>query len=141
MLKNVHPLLTGELLSLLDRMGHGDVLALVDRNFPAYRYSAPVIDCRGASTEQAAEALLSVFPLDGFVEECVHRMEVDGAPHEVTEATAALQRVADAAEGGPVTIGSVERFAFYDAAKEAYAFVQTGETVPYSCYLLRKGVV
>jgi L-fucose mutarotase len=140
-LKNVHPLLTGSLLSLLDRMGHGDLLGLVDRNFPAYRYGAPVIDFRGVDTGAAAEALLSVFPLDGFVDEAVHRMEIDGAPDEITAATARLQEVADAAEGSAVRIASVERFAFYEMAKPVSVFVQTGETVPYSCYLLRKGVV
>ena len=141
MLKNVHPLLTGSLLSLLDRMGHGDLLGLVDRNFPAYRYGAPVIDFRGVDTGAAAEALLSVFPLDGFVDEAVHRMEIDGAPGEITAATARLQELADTAEGSAVRIASVERFAFYEMAKPVSVFVQTGETVPYSCYLLRKGVV
>jgi L-fucose mutarotase len=140
-LKNVHPLLTGPLLSLLDRMGHGDVLGLVDRNFPAYRYGAPVIDFRGVDTAVAAEALLSVFPVDSFVEEAVHRMEIDGSPDEVTAATEALQAAADAAEGRSVRIASVERFAFYEQARPTSAFVQTGETIPYSCYLLRKGVV
>jgi len=140
-LKNVHPLLTGSLLSLLDRMGHGDVLGLVDRNFPAYRYGAPVIDFRGVDTALAAEALFSVFPVDSFVEEAVHRMEIDGAPEEVTAATEALQTAADAAEGHSVRIASVERFAFYEQARPVSAFVQTGETIPYSCYLLRKGVV
>ena len=141
MLKNVHPLLTGSLLSLLDRMGHGDVLGLVDRNFPAYRYGAPVIDFRGVDTAVAAEALLSVFPVDSFVEEAIHRMEIDGAPEQVTAATEALQKAADAAEGRSVRIASVERFAFYEQARPVSAFVQTGETIPYSCYLLRKGVV
>jgi L-fucose mutarotase len=140
-LKNVHPLLTGSLLSLLDRMGHGDVLGLVDRNFPAYRYGAPVIDFRGVDTAVAAEALLSVFPVDSFVEEAVHRMEIDGSPDEVTAATEALQKAADSAEGRSVRIASVERFAFYEQARPVSAFVQTGETIPYSCYLLRKGVV
>jgi L-fucose mutarotase len=140
-LKNVHPLLTGSLLSLLDRMGHGDLLGLVDRNFPAYRYGAPVIDFRGVDTGAAAEALLSVFPLDGFVDEAVHRMEIDGAPDEITAATERLQEAADAAEGRAVRIASVERFAFYEMAEPVSVFVQTGETVPYSCYLLRKGVV
>ena len=141
MLKNIDPLLTGDLLSLLDRMGHGDLLGVVDRNFPAHRYGAPVIDFRGVDTGAAADALLSVFPLDGFVDEAVHRMEIDGSPEEITAATERLQKAADAAEGRSVAIASVERFAFYDMAKPAYAFVQTGETVPYSCYLLRKGVV
>jgi L-fucose mutarotase len=140
-LKGVDPLLTGELLRLLDEMGHGDVLGLVDRNFPAYRYSVPVVDLRGADTGSAARALLALWPLDGYVEEPVVRMEVDGVPGEVTSATAALQQAADAAEGRSVTIGSRERFAFYGEAEQAHAFVQTGETVPYSCYLLRKGVV
>jgi L-fucose mutarotase len=140
-LKNIDPLLTGEVLSLLDRMGHGDVLGLVDRNFPAYRYGRPVIDFRGVDTAAAATAVLSVFPLDGFVDEAVHRMEIDGSPDEVTSATAALQAAAGEAEGGRVTVAHVERFDFYELAKEAYVFVQTGETVPYSCYLLRKGVV
>jgi L-fucose mutarotase len=140
-LKNVHPVLTGSLLSLLDRMGHGDVLGLVDRNFPAYRYGAPVIDFRGVDTAVAAEALLSVFPVDSFVEEAVHRMEIDGSPDEITAATEALQKAADSAEGRSVRIASVERFAFYEQARPVSAFVQTGETIPYSCYLLRKGVV
>jgi L-fucose mutarotase len=140
-LKNIDPLLTGSLLSLLDRMGHGDLLGLVDRNFPAHRYGAPVIDFRGVDTGAAAQAILSVFPLDGFVDEAVHRMEIDGSPEEITAATERLQKAADAAEGRPVTIASVERFAFYEMATPVYAFVQTGETVPYSCYLLRKGVV
>lgn len=141
MLKNVDPLLTGRVLDLLDRMGHGDVLGLVDRNFPAYRYGVDVIDFRGVDTATAAAAVLSVFPLDGFVDEAVHRMEIDGAPGEVSAATATLQSVAEAAEGRPVAIAPVERFAFYDQAKVASVFIQTGETVPYSCYLLRKGVV
>jgi L-fucose mutarotase len=140
-LKTIDPLLTGSLLSILDRMGHGDVLGVVDRNFPAHRYGAPVIDFRGVDTGAAAAAILSVFPLDGFVDEAVHRMEIDGSPGEITAATERLQEAADAAEGRSITISSVERFAFYDMAKQVYAFVHTGETVPYSCYLLRKGVV
>ena len=97
MLKNIDPLLTGSLLSHLDRMGHGDLLGLVDRNFPAHRYGAPVIDFRGVDTGAASAALLSVFPLDGFVDEAVHRMEIDDAPDEITAATERLQKAADAA--------------------------------------------
>lgn len=141
MLKGIDPLLTGELLRHLDQLGHGDVLGLVDRNFPAYRYGRPVVDLRGADTAAAATALLSVLPLDGFVEHSVHRMEIDGEPETEHEATQALARVAADAEGRAVAIAPVERFAFYEQAREAAVFVQTSETVPYSCYLLRKGVV
>ncbi|WP_256843006.1 RbsD/FucU family protein [Ornithinimicrobium cryptoxanthini] len=141
MLKNLDTLLTGSLLKILDEMGHGDVLGLVDRNFPAYRYGAPVIDLRGADTDAAARALLQVFPLDGFVESPVQRMEIDGEPETVTDATRALAGIAAEAEGSEITIASLERFDFYEQAKAAVAFVHTGETIPYSCYLLRKGVV
>ena len=141
MLKNVHPLLSGALLHLLDDLGHGDVVGLVDRNFPAHRYGVPVVELRGVDTATAAQALLSVLPLDGFVDTGVHRMEVDGHPEKLTSATQALADTASAAEGRPVEVASVERFAFYEAAHGAAFFVHTGETVPYSCYLLRKGVV
>lgn len=141
MLKDMHPLLSGTLLHLLDDLGHGDVVGLVDRNFPAHRYGVPVVDLRGVDTATASEALLSVLPLDGFVDTAVQRMEVDGRSDEVTSATEALADAASAAEGRPVEVASVERFAFYEAAREAAFFVHTGETVPYSCYLLRKGVV
>lgn len=141
MLKNIDPLLTGSLLRILDEMGHGDVLGLVDRNFPAYRYGVPVIELRGADTEAAARGLLQVLPLDGFVDSPVRRMEIDGEPDTVTDATHALAGAAEQAEGAAVTITSLERFEFYEQAKEAMAFVLTGETIPYSCYLLRKGVV
>ncbi|WP_353648689.1 RbsD/FucU domain-containing protein [Nakamurella sp. A5-74] len=141
MLKNIDPLLTGRLLHLLDEMGHGDVLGLVDRNFPAYRYQVPVIDLRGADTATAASAVLSVFPLDSYVDDSIRRMQVDGAPEEITTATAALGAAAHAAEGRVVDVAGVERFAFYDQADRAMVIIQTGETVPYSCYLLKKGVV
>lgn len=141
MLRTIDPLLTGTLLKLLDEMGHGDVLGLVDRNFPAYRYRVPVIDLRGVDTDRAALAVLSVFPLDGFVEHSIERMEIDGEPEVLTDATQALQARADHAESRTVSITPVERFDFYARASEATAFVQTGETIPYACYLLRKGVV
>ncbi|WP_298747021.1 RbsD/FucU family protein [uncultured Serinicoccus sp.] len=141
MLKNTDPLLTGSLLRLLDEMGHGDVIGLVDRNFPAYRYSVPVIDLRGADTAAAARALLSVLPLDGFVDAPVRRMEIDGEPERITDATTALVDAAAGAGEGEIRVEPVARFDFYDLAERATAFVQTGETIPYSCYLLRKGVV
>lgn len=141
MLKDIDPILTGELLLLLDQMGHGDVLGLVDRNFPAYRYAAPVVDLRGSDTAAAARAVLRVFPLDAFVEAPIRRMQIDGKPDEMHEVSTTLQELADSAEGRAVGIEGVERFDFYRQAERAFAFVQTGETVGYSCYLLQKGVV
>lgn len=141
MLKNVDPLLTGALLRHLDEMGHGDVLGLVDRNFPAHRYHVPVVDLRCADTGTASAALLSVFPLDPFVDDAISRMQVDGKSDEITAATAALGAAARTAEGRDIDIIGLERFDFYEQAKQAVVIVQTGETVPYSCYLIKKGVV
>lgn len=141
MLKGIHPILTGRLLAELDRLGHGDVLAVVDRNFPAHRYGVPVVELRDSDIAAAAKAILTVFPLDSFVEHPVERMEVDGHPDEVNAPTAALMALAAAAEGRQIELASLERQTFYRRATSAMVMVQTGEAVGYSCYLLRKGVV
>lgn len=141
MLKTIDPLLTGDLLRLLDQMGHGDVVGLVDRNFPAHRYGVPTLDARGADTAGMARALLSVFPLDAFVEVAIRRMEIDSDPLQISGATQALQQAADEAEGRAMTIQGVERFDFYAQARDAVALVQTGESIAYSCFLLTKGVI
>lgn len=141
MLKGINPILTGELLLLLDRLGHGEQLALVDRNFPAYQYGKPVVELKALNTKEAAEVLLSVFPLDPYVEKPIRRMAFEDDPQAISEATKGLQEVADANTDFEVKQEAIERFAFYDAAQEAALFVMTGETIGYSDYLLRKGVV
>src|SRR5690606_17761300 len=113
MLKDIDPLLTGSLLKLLDELGHGDAFGLVDRNFPAHRYDRPVIDLRAADTAAAVTALLSVFPLDSYVDHPLRRMEIDDRPEEINAAAAAVQRAADAAEGRLIAVQGVERFEFY----------------------------
>ncbi len=146
MLKGISPILTSDLLRILDEMGHGDDLALVDRNFPAASVAAEtvtgeLIHLKGVDDNQAAEAIFSVMPLDTYVEEPIRRMEVIGEPDTVLEVHADVKRIADAAEGRPMPMGSIERYAFYDEAKKAYAVVQTSETRPYGCFLLKKGVI
>jgi L-fucose mutarotase len=90
---------------------------------------------------QAMEAILSVLPLDTFVEDHAARMEIVGAPDEIPPVQAEVQAAIDAAEGKPRPMVSVERFAFYDRAREAFAVIQTGERRFYGCFLLRKGVI
>jgi L-fucose mutarotase len=141
MLKNLDPLLGGNLLKLLDEMGHGDVLALVDRNFPSHRYGKPVVRLDGVGIEAVASAVLSVFSLDEFVDSPVERMQIDDRPDEVTDVAAAFSRICTAAEGRDVLVAGIERQEFYARAASASFFIQTGETVGYSCFLLRKGVV
>ena len=146
MLKTIPPIIGSELLTILAEMGHGDELVLADRNFPAVSTAEATVSGRlvrlaGVDTTEAAKAILTLFPLDSFVDAPVKRMAVVGDPDAVLEVHSAFQEVADAAEGQPVTIEKVERFAFYDLARKAYAVVQTTESRPYGCFILKKGVV
>jgi L-fucose mutarotase len=140
MLIGIDPLLGGELLKLLDEMGHGDELLLVDRNYPAAASGRPVVRLGPASVTAAAAAILSVFPLDRFVERPVERMEVDDDPAVVGESQAEV--LAIARRGWPeLEFGIVPRLDFYHRAQNAYAVVHTLDARPYGCFILRKGVV
>lgn len=141
MLKGVDPLLGGELLKVLDDMGHGDRLLVVDRNYPAHSTGRPVIRLGEASVTRAFTAILSVFPLDSFVQHPLQRMEVDDDPANVTETQRAVIDLAQRVEGRPMEYGVIPRLEFYQRAREALAVVHTLETAPYSCFVLQKGVV
>lgn len=141
MLKGIDPLLNAELLHILRAMGHGDDLALVDRNFPATSVARRLVRLDGVDIPRAARAILSVLPLDGFVDRPVLRMEVVGRPDEVPEVQREVQRIINEAEGRDWPMGSLERFAFYEQARKAFAVVATGENRAYGCFLLKKGVI
>lgn len=141
MLKDIDPLLSADLLGHLAAMGHGDVLALVDRNFPAASTARRLVVLPGADVPRAARAILSVLPVDTFVEPAVLRMGPVGDEQAELEVHAALQSVVDDAEGRAVPSAAVERFEFYRRAAEAYVVVATTEHRPYGCFLITKGVV
>ncbi|MEM0949364.1 MAG: RbsD/FucU family protein [Pseudomonadota bacterium] len=146
MLKGIDPRLNAEVLHCLRAMGHGDVLVLADTNFPSDQVArstvyGELLRMDNLTSAEAANAILSVFPLDTFVDDFAARMEVVDAPDEVPEVQAEVQAEINSAEGHPRPMVSVERFAFYDQAREAYAVIQTGERRFYGCFLLRKGVV
>lgn len=141
MLKNIDPLLNADLLQVLAAMGHGDDIALVDRNFPAASTARRLIRLDGVDAVSAGRAILSVFPLDSFVDHPALRMQMVGKPDEVPPVQQEFQRIIDAAEGRPWPMGSLERFAFYEAARQAFAVVATNESRPYGCFLLKKGVI
>jgi L-fucose mutarotase len=141
MLKNIDPLLNADLLQVLAAMGHGDDIALVDRNFPAASTARRLIRLDGVDAVSAGRAILSVFPLDSFVDHPVLRMQMVGKPDEVPPVQQDFQKIIDAAEGRPWPMGSLERFAFYEAARHAFAVVATNESRPYGCFLLKKGVI
>lgn len=141
MLKGVDPLLSGDLLKILDDMGHGDRLLLVDRNYPAASSGRPVIRLGEATILRAATAILSVFPLDSFIDHPLERMEVEDDPARTTPTQDELLALASAADGRVLEYGVVPRLEFYERAASAYAVVHTLDAVPYGCFILHKGVV
>lgn len=141
MLKGVDPLLSGDLLKVLDDMGHGDQLMLVDRNYPASSSGRPVIRLGEVSIIRAATAILSVLPLDSFIPHPVERMEVENDPARTTAVQDEFLALASASEDRLLQFGVVPRLEFYDRARDVYAIVHTLDSVPYGCFILHKGVV
>ena len=143
MLKGIDPLLNADVLYALRAMGHGDDLIIADTNFPSDSVARDTtlgevlrID-RPAS--EVVRAVLSVYPIDTFVDDAAARMEVVGEPDTILPVMQEVQAEVSAADGP--TMISIERYAFYDRAKQAYAVIQTGERRYYGCLALRKGVV
>jgi L-fucose mutarotase len=145
MLKNLDPLLNADVLYALRAMGHGDALVLCDTNFPADSVARQTVLGRllriDGDAPRAARAILSVLPLDTFVDHAAFRMEVVGKPDEVPPVQAEVQREIDRAEGKASPMGSIERFAFYERAKQAYCVIATGERRFYGCFVFQKGVI
>lgn len=143
MLKLIDPLLTPDLLWALAAMGHGDEICICDANFPAQTIAGAneLIRLPAVDTATAVRAILSLMPLDSFVEAPARRMEVVGRPDEIPPVQREVQAEIDRAEGRAWPMGSLERFAFYEAARSAFAVVATGEARGYGCFLLRKGVL
>jgi L-fucose mutarotase len=141
MLKGVDPLLSGALLHLLDDMGHGDELLVVDRNFPAVSTGKPVVRLGEATMRRAVGAILTVFPLDTFVETPLWRMEVDEDPARTTPEQDAVLALARAAHPRPLEWGVVPRLDFYERATRAFAVVHVLDPAPWGCFVLQKGVV
>tara|TARA_B100002051_G_C16592274_1_gene563444 strand:- start:127 stop:573 length:447 start_codon:yes stop_codon:yes gene_type:complete len=141
MLINLNPLLGPELLSVLRSMGHGDKIVLADANFPAHSLGKKIIRLDGIDIPKAAEAILSVFPLDSFVESAVHRMEIDNNPNEINEVHRDLIETVKKTSGDKWIVNSLERFKFYESAKEAFAIVSTTDTRAFGCFIFTKGVI
>ena len=146
MLKTINPLLNADVLHALAAMGHGDYLVLCDANFPSESVARKSILGRllridGASVTDVADAVLSLMPLDTFIDDAAQCMEVVGAPGERPEVQAEVQAVIDAHETDSFPLVPVERFAFYDKASSAYAVIASGERRFYGCFILTKGVI
>ena len=146
MLKGLDNRLNAEVLYALRAMGHGDTLVIADTNFPADSIArqtvlGDLLRLDNLTCAQAVDAVLSVLPLDTFVDDFAGRMEVVGNPAEVPAVQAEVQAAIDRAEGRPRQMIGIERFDFYDRARNAYAVIQTGERRFYGCFIFRKGVI
>lgn len=141
MLKGISPIISPELLKILMEMGHGDELVIGDGNFPAASNARRLVRLDGHGVPEILDAILRLFPLDTYVEAPVALMQVmPGDPCRPT-IWKTYHELADRHEGREVPFEMVERFAFYDRAKTAYAIVASGESALYANIILRKGVV
>lgn len=144
MLKNVPKILSPELLKVLCEMGHSDRIVIADGNFPSESMgkNAIVIRADGHGTSEILDAILKVFPLDTYVEKPVNLMQVMPGDNVETPIWDEYEKIVAANdERGKDAIGQIERFAFYEEAKKAYAIIATSEGALYANIMLQKGVV
>ena len=146
MLKNFDNRLTADVIRVLRAMGHGDELVIADTNFPSdstarSSVTGELLRMDKLTAAQAIEAILSVFPLDGFVDHPAARMGITGDEQKVLPIHKEVQAVVDKAEGKSLPLGIESRFDFYERANKAYAVIVTGETRFYGCFILKKGVI
>lgn len=141
MLKNLSPLLTPELLKILCEMGHGDEIVIADGNFPAASLHDRVVRLDGHGGVEVLKAVMSVIPLDTYAEANAILMELVPGDDVETPIWAEYAAVLQDAEGDTVRMEHIERFAFYERAKKAYAVIATGESALYANLILKKGVL
>ncbi len=140
MLKGISPLLSPELLSVLSRMGHGDEIILADAHFPGETFNSTVLRADGLKVAELLEAILPLFELDAYVAHPLIMMTaVPGDTLDPTVEEGYLKSVYKTNPSVPA-IERIDRFAFYERAKGAFAVVMTGETAKYGNIILKKGV-
>lgn len=141
MLKGIPPIVSPELLKILMEMGHGDEIVLGDGNFPAASCSKRLIRCDGHGVPEILDAILTLFPLDTAASKPVSLMQTGSEVKEPPTIWDAYQEIIKKhePEGCPFTY--VERYAFYEKARTAYAVIATGESALYANIILKKGVV
>jgi L-fucose mutarotase len=140
MLRGINPILGPELLHALRAMGHGDEIAVVDANYPALSNAKRLIRVDGVDAVAVTDAILSLMPLDSFVDIAAFRMEVVNDAKQVPPVCREFEKVVKKHEPG-FKVGRIERFAFYDRCKTAFAIVATGERRLYGNLILKKGVI
>ena len=140
MLIGIPKIVPPELLRILAEMGHGDEIVLADGNFPAASIGRHLVRCDGSNVTELLDALLQLIPLDTFVPRPVGLMQVvpgDDYTPEIWEKYLRVLR----SHGHVDVVDHIERFAFYDRARKAYAVVATGEMARYANVILKKGII
>ena len=140
MLKGIPPILSPDLLHILRSMGHGDEIAIVDANFPGDSAGPQLVRLDGVNATDVLDAVLTLMPLDTFVDDQAFGMEVVGDPKKREQTHKEFDKTIKKHEPG-MKLSMLERFAFYDRVHGAFAVVQTGERRLYGNVLLKKGVV
>ncbi len=145
MLKGIPKIISPELLKILSEMGHGDTICIGDGNFPAESMgkNATVIRADGHSIPELLDAILSLFPLDPFVEQPVSFMSTEGSPTPITPViwNEYIDIISKYDERGASAIQYLERFNYYDESKKCYAIIATGEAAAYANIILKKGCI
>lgn len=141
MLIGIHGALTPDLLRHLRAMGHGDEIVIADANFPAESCAARIERLPGVTATEALTAILSLMPLDTYVDAPARTMAVVGDPDAVPEIVSEFQSIINKRADAPAMVQGVERHAFYEQARTAYCIVQTSETRLYGNIILSKGIV
>ncbi|WIY52407.1 RbsD/FucU domain-containing protein [Devosia sp. YIM 151766] len=140
MLKHIPPLLGPELLATLRAMGHGDEIVIADANFPASFLGPEVHRADGIAATDMLDAVLTLLPLDDFVDQAAIGMAVVGDPEARPPIFAEFAAII-ARHEPKAGFSTIERYAFYDRARQAAAVIQTGETRLYGNVILKKGVI
>lgn len=142
MLKGIPEIISPELLKILDEMGHGDEIVIGDSNFPAASNAKRLIRCDGHGVLDVLDGILKLFPLDIYTDCPVNVMELIPGDPTVPEIPKDIRKLAAKYDDrGEKCVGEVERFAFYERARNAYAIVATTEKKLYGCVILKKGVI
>lgn len=141
MLIGLDPILSPDLLAILRAMGHGDEIVIADANFPASSSANRLVRLDGIDAPRVVQAIVSLMPLDAYVDAPAFSMQNAADPNTPPEIVTVFQGIIDKTVDAPKPIKPVERFAFYDQARTAYAIVQTGETRHFGNLILKKGVL
>ncbi|MBD5146118.1 MAG: L-fucose mutarotase [Ruminococcus sp.] len=141
MLKNIPKILSPELVKILMEMGHGDEIVIADGNFPSETIGQRVVRCDGHGVPELLDAIMKLFPLDTYTDKPVMLMEVVPGDPVVPTIWDEYKEIINKYEPENCKIEMIERFAFYERAKTAYAVVATGEEAIYANIILKKGVV